>query len=232
MFQAVLTGGVERIGTLLAKDPSLVRSHYHYRTPLYFVVLENQVEAAPFLIEKGANPLGMAVNDNLIFDLASLGARNFLIVTVPDLGKTPGAIAAGPVGVAAASTVSANLDNALVSSLPSVAAGAGVNLNVLDTYTLLDAIVANGAAYGFTIVDAACLTGEVNFAGGTPCSALPAVQNQYVFWDDKHPTSAAQALVADAALAVVTPEPASWLTFAAGLVAILGLASRLDRVRH
>jgi phospholipase/lecithinase/hemolysin len=95
----------------------------------------------------------------------------------------------------------------------------GLNLNILDTYSLLDAIVANPGAYGFTNSTNACLTGEVNYAGGTPCSPIVAVQNQYVFWDDKHPTSATDALVAEAALALVTPEPASILTFAGGLAA-------------
>src|SRR5262249_19771353 len=48
------------------KDPSLVRSHHAYRTPLYFAVRENQVAVAAYLLEQGADPLSLAVNDSLL----------------------------------------------------------------------------------------------------------------------------------------------------------------------
>jgi RNA polymerase sigma factor (sigma-70 family) len=54
MFCACITGDLETIKRLLDKDPSLVRSHYEYRTPLSFAVRENQIEAAAYLIEHGA----------------------------------------------------------------------------------------------------------------------------------------------------------------------------------
>jgi phospholipase/lecithinase/hemolysin len=161
--------------------------------------------------------------DTSILDLAALGAQHFLVVTVPDLGKAPAATQAGPVAVAASSAVSAAFDNTLVfggGPLPSLAllAGShGLNLSILDAYSLLDNIVANGALFGFTDTTDPCLTGEVNFAGGTPCSPSTAIQNQFVFWDTKHPTSAAQSILGSAALAVVTPEPVSWMTLGAGL---------------
>src|SRR5262249_8097423 len=51
---------------LLTKDPALVRAHYSYRTPLYFAVRENQVAVAALLLERGADPLSLAVNDSLL----------------------------------------------------------------------------------------------------------------------------------------------------------------------
>jgi ankyrin repeat protein len=66
MFRAAIAGDLESIRGLIARDPSLVRSHYSYRTPLYFAVRENRVEVARFLIERGADPLGLAVNDSLL----------------------------------------------------------------------------------------------------------------------------------------------------------------------
>jgi phospholipase/lecithinase/hemolysin len=161
--------------------------------------------------------------DTAINTLASLGAKNFLVVTVPDLGATPDALIAGVSG--AASALSAGFDNTLVNgssplpSLAAIAAGDGINIAVLNTYLLLDSIVADPALYGLTDVTDPCLTGEVNFAGGTPC----ATPNQYLFWDGDHPTAAGQALVADAALALVTPEPASVALIAGGLIGIFGL---------
>lgn len=76
---------------------------------------------------------------------------------------------------------------------------------------------ADPAAYGLTDVTQPCLTGAVEYSGGTPC----ANPNQYLFWDYEHPTAAADQIVADAAFDVLTPEPSSISLLAAG---ILGLA--------
>ncbi|MCI0391099.1 MAG: sigma-70 family RNA polymerase sigma factor [Acidobacteria bacterium] len=59
MFCACITGDLETVKRLLDKDPSLVRSHYEYRTPLSFAVRENQVEIAAFLLDHGADPIAL-----------------------------------------------------------------------------------------------------------------------------------------------------------------------------
>src|SRR5262245_18986068 len=66
LFCACVTGDLKIIKRLLKKDPSLVRAQYAYRTPLYFAVRENQVEVVRYLLERGADPLSLAVNDSLL----------------------------------------------------------------------------------------------------------------------------------------------------------------------
>ena len=163
--------------------------------------------------------------DNAIAALAADGARNFMLVTVPDLGLTPEARAGGPAVQAGASALAAAFDSALVTGADATAFLGGLHLSVLDSYSLLDEIVANQASFGFTNVTAQCLTGAVNYSGGTPCALTVAGQDQYLFWDAIHPTAAGHAIVADAALDLVTPEPASVSLMAAGLLGI-GLALR------
>ena len=51
IFCACIAGDLETVKRLVNKDPSIVRSHYAYRTPIYFAVRENQVEVARFLLE-------------------------------------------------------------------------------------------------------------------------------------------------------------------------------------
>ena len=56
--------------------------------------------------------------------------------------------------------------------------------------------------------------------------------NQYLFWDDLHPTTAADALIADLAAAeasrfvTATPEPASLALLTVGFLAVLGWSRR------
>lgn len=66
LFCACITGDLEAVKRLLGKAPALARTHYTYRTPLYFAVRENQVEVAAFLLDHGADPLGLAINDGLL----------------------------------------------------------------------------------------------------------------------------------------------------------------------
>ena len=66
LFCACADGNLEAVRRLLTHDPSLVRSSHAYRTPLYFAVRENRQEVVAFLLEHGADPLSLAVNDSLL----------------------------------------------------------------------------------------------------------------------------------------------------------------------
>jgi ankyrin repeat protein len=66
MFCAAIDGDLPAIRRLLDKDSSLVRCQHAYRTPLYFAVRENQVEVAACLLDHGADPISLAVNDSLL----------------------------------------------------------------------------------------------------------------------------------------------------------------------
>jgi ankyrin repeat protein len=64
LFCACIAGDLGTVKRLLDTDPSLARSHYEYRTPLSFAVRENRLEVAAYLLDHGADPLG--VGDDLI----------------------------------------------------------------------------------------------------------------------------------------------------------------------
>lgn len=66
LFLAAAAGDLPAIARLLTRDPTLVRCQHAYRTPLYFAVRENRVEAAQYLLDHGADPIGLAVNDSLL----------------------------------------------------------------------------------------------------------------------------------------------------------------------
>jgi ankyrin repeat protein len=66
IFCAAMKGGLETIKRLVNGNPNIVRCHYAYRTPLYFAVRENRIEVVGFLLDHGADPIGLAVNDSLL----------------------------------------------------------------------------------------------------------------------------------------------------------------------
>nr|WP_295931802.1 ankyrin repeat domain-containing protein [uncultured Dyadobacter sp.] len=66
MFCAARDGDLKTIRSLLAKDPSLVRGAYDYRTPMSFAVQANQLEAAEYLLQHQASPFDSGTGDSLI----------------------------------------------------------------------------------------------------------------------------------------------------------------------
>jgi len=64
LIQACSSGDLAAVKALIAKDPSLARSHYDYRKPLYFAVRENRLDIVRFLLEHDSNPLDLWVDDN------------------------------------------------------------------------------------------------------------------------------------------------------------------------
>src|SRR4051812_44565147 len=58
ILMACRNGELDEVKRLLAKDPSLLRSHYEYRTPLAFAVRNNRLDIAEYLMDLGANNVG------------------------------------------------------------------------------------------------------------------------------------------------------------------------------
>src|SRR5204862_4740959 len=102
MFCACVSGDLKAVKRLLKKDPSLVRCNYAYRTPIYFAVRENQIEVAAFLLEYGADPLSLAVNDSLLEIARDRGYREMEKLLEAKLASVQGA---SPKGVASAAAI-------------------------------------------------------------------------------------------------------------------------------
>ncbi len=66
LFCACIEGDLGTVKRLMANDPSLARSHYSYRKPIYFAVRENRREVTAYLLEHDPDPTGLAFNDSLL----------------------------------------------------------------------------------------------------------------------------------------------------------------------
>lgn len=176
-----------------------------------------------------AAPTISAAVANVVASIGSLaagGAKDFLVLDVPDLGNTPAVLADGPVASAFATLLSREYDMALFGAVEGLAATDGLDLKTLDTFALLDAVIADPATYGFTDVTSPCWTGSYAGDDGTLCSTSQAEQDQHLFWDQVHPTERGHALIAAGAFAEV-PEPTTLALLAAGLIGLA--ATRLRR---
>ena len=168
------------------------------------------------------NPTGPVSNlSTAVTSLASVGARNFLVVNLPNLGQLPGTRTtpnSGPLN-----TLTAAHNSGLTASLNNLSQTLGPNVNIIpfNVNAVVNEAIANPAQFGFTNVTDACLT---------PVGVC-STPNQYVFWDAIHPTTAAYSIVADEAFSTLqaqaVPEPSS----AVGILAFgaLGAASMLKR---
>ena len=139
----------------------------------------------------------------MVESLVAGGARNVLVLNVPDLGKIPaitqGALAADSVAVSA---LGAEFDQLLATTLQDTNFGTA-RVSLENTYALIDGAVADPAAYGLTNVTDPVYTGSFTTDNGTIVSTNPAVQDQYLFFDHMHPTATGQAFVAQEAEALV-----------------------------
>jgi len=160
------------------------------------------------------NPITAA--DNIaaqIKQVAADGGHNFLWLDLPSLGEIP-SLNGIPAASAAADLATQAFDlewATQVSSLDSL----GINVIGVNIDTLFSDILANPSAYGFSNVSDACNT--------TPgCDP-----NTFLYWDDAHPTTYADSLVANLAYQdafgapVATPEPPTVTLFALGGIGLL-----------
>jgi len=142
-----------------------------------------------------------AVNNETAFvsDLAALGARNFVILNVPDLGKTP----ADRSVAATASNLSALYDQELNTSLAALATSDDLAIHLVDTYALIDEAVADPAAFGLKNVTTPVWTGNYENPFSGHLNATGKAQNSYLFFDHLHPTATGHMALANAAFAAL-----------------------------
>ncbi len=141
--------------------------------------------------------------DTIVASLQAQGATHILVPGLPNLGLTPEFY-----GDPAATLFSQQFNQGLQSTLPA-------DVIYSDVFGLLNSVTQNPGAYGFTNVTEPC------FNGFTVCSN----PGQYLFWDDLHPTTAADAILARQFQSDVAPipEPSSFLLLASGITGLVAV---------
>ncbi len=162
---------------------------------------------ALYVVWAGSNDyLGAGITDpsvpvsnlaNSITSLAAHGAENFLVLNLPDLGQLPATNSS-----VLSSSITALTDahnSGLDTALNSLSLSYGIDIYDVDVSSLFADAIATPELFGFTNVTDACL----NLTAATICSN----PNEYLFWDDLHPTTAAHELIGNLALTRLNSQP-------------------------
>ena len=236
------TSGDENVVNLLKPDipaqfPGLTQQLNYFIEPL----LANNLSANPdalYVIWAGSNDYTFGgVTDptvpvrnlaNGVRSLYDVGARNFLLLNLPNLGDTPLGMATNPQGLnQLVDTHNFGLNLALDSWRQSLG---GAKIVGYDLNASFQQILQNPAAFGLTnITDS--WSGAVARCLKIGCEETPN-PDDYLFWDWVHPTTRVHEIIAAEAFSAVesefskkVPEPTSL-----GALSLLGLGFLFDRV--
>lgn len=186
-------------------------------TALYFLWGGPDDFANVTSLSAGQNAATMAANNlaSEISALSSLGAQNFLVPNLPDLALVPWVSSQGPAAMFLAHAVTLDFNGKLADALADVRGQTNANIIAFDTFSAVNGVVADPGVFGLTNVTDSCLNVSL---------VLCADPDQYLFWDNAHPTTQAHQLLGDQFAAAVVPLPAAVWLFGSGLLGLIGIA--------
>ncbi|WP_130617028.1 autotransporter outer membrane beta-barrel domain-containing protein [Dyella amyloliquefaciens] len=142
----------------------------------------------------------------LIGQLQAAGVKNILVFNLPNIGLTPSALEQGASAASSLTGLSLVFNGQLNAGIASL----GKGIVPIDTYSLLNEVIANPSLYGFTnVTNEACGVGSSSVQCGPQGSGLPftyaAGTNQtYLFADGVHPTTAADVMLGQYVVSILS----------------------------
>ncbi|WP_094678049.1 SGNH/GDSL hydrolase family protein [Hydrocoleum sp. CS-953] len=138
-------------------------------------------------VQSSVGNLSVAVNK-----LASIGARNFILPNIPDLGAIPLAQTFPPEQQQALTLLTEAHNSALAATSPILEQDPNINIINFDSRTSIDNIIANPGDFGFTnVTDSFLASGPNN-------------PDDFLFFDEIHPTDNGHNFIADSAIKSIT----------------------------
>ncbi len=173
------------------------------------------------IFQGGAAAIPPAVT-GLVTEVATLqgyGAKNLIVVNLPDIGLTPEFLAGGPAMSALGTEAAVGFNGGLKQGLSEI----GGNVLYIDAFSLFHEIVANPGLYGIkNITGVACpaVAATIGAIGCTPGTEIPGSAMTYLFADGVHPTTIGHEILADDVISqLLAPGQISMLPLAAQAVA-------------
>ncbi len=144
----------------------------------------------------------VAAQIGVVGALEAAGAQYILVPTIPDIGLTPSSRAQGPVAMAQGTALAKAYNDALFGGLKA----AGLQVIPLDTFHLLQEIVASPGTYGFSNISGTACQPQITAQSLTcnPTSYVrPDAASTYMFADGVHPTSATHQMLGQYAISIL-----------------------------
>lgn len=172
-------------------DPDALYAVWGGANDLFAVTQD--INAGPAIIQQSI--MGQA---GIIQSLHEQGAQYIMLADIPDLGQTP-EFAGSPMTSAIASDLTKTYNQGLAAALENSPA----NIIPLNISGLLNEVMQDPQAYGFTnVTDMACTVASL--LCGPDQLVSPDAAQTYLYADGVHPTSGAHAAIADYAMSVVS----------------------------
>jgi phospholipase/lecithinase/hemolysin len=149
-------------------------------------------------VQQQASVQQAATNEvGFVGGLIAHGAKDLVVMGVPDLGQTPYEMAR-PTTDATSSALAQAYNADLGAALQQIAASGAASIDFVNTFALLDAAIANPAAAGLTNVTQPVWNGNLTDANSGTLAATGAAQGGFLFFDSLHPTATGHSLLASA----------------------------------
>jgi phospholipase/lecithinase/hemolysin len=120
-----------------------------------------------------------------IENLSTFGAKNFVVVTIPDLALTPQVKAAGGATILAATQFVVTTNVLLAVELPRFAFAHQISIDLVDMDAIFIPLVLSPGGFGFTNSSGDAYNLNLPLSASNPVPD----PNEYVFWDGFHPTT-------------------------------------------
>lgn len=236
--QAKALNGIEDINLPYQIDAYLGRAGNAADAGALYTMLigGNDIRDATLAGGGGADAIAAGVNAELaaLNTLISAGAKQLLVINVPDVGTLPQFRMENPTLAAVATQNTLLYNQLLTDGLAGLSLGPDVSLVTFDLFSYNRRILANSDRLGFTNTIDPCYT-DAPLATTTTPECGPGADNigQFTYWNNVHPTREVHALWARGIEAALdgrgtispVPEPASWALIIAGF-GLIGVAAR------
>jgi phospholipase/lecithinase/hemolysin len=189
----------------------------------FFVNIPDSTPSVTQVINQAVHNLSASLTS-----LVAVGAKNIMVVNLPDLGKFP--VAGNNNQVSTLVSNSINIHNSSLTtnlSFLSHQLNPDINIISLDVNSLINRIIADPEEFGFTNVTESCVGNLSVIPINISLQSVVCNPDKFLFWDQVHPTAATHQIIGELAFSLLKPVSVPEPSIMLGLFAFANLGAVL-----